>query len=245
MKIALIGNGNMGAEVERIARAKGVTVSKIFTGENNHGGRGLTAESLRGVDVCIEFTAPGSAVKNIEAVAKAGKPIVVGTTGWYDKLDAVRRVVETRNTGLVYAPNFSIGVNLLGHLLNCAAHLFDRYEMYDIAIRETHHRGKADSPSGTALHLSQLLLRNIRRKTTILAGNSAGAIKPGQLHISSERVGHAVGEHTVIFDSEADSLEFTHRAKNRSGFAHGALIAAAWIRDRKGVYTMEDVLATE
>ncbi|HLF15085.1 MAG TPA: 4-hydroxy-tetrahydrodipicolinate reductase [Bacteroidota bacterium] len=245
MNIALIGNGKMGAEVERVALAKGIAVKKIFTEENNRGGRGLTAESLRGIDVCVEFTLPAAAVKNIEAVAKAGKPIVVGTTGWYDDLDAVRKIVETAKTGLVYSPNFSIGVNLFAHLLNCAAHLFDRYEMYDVAIRETHHRGKADSPSGTALHLSQLLIKNIRRKTSILAGNATGAIKQGQLHISSQRVGHAVGEHAVVFDSEADSLEFVHRTKNRSGFAHGALIAAGWIRDRQGVYTMEDVLATE
>jgi 4-hydroxy-tetrahydrodipicolinate reductase len=245
MNIAIIGNGKMGMEVERVALAKGIAVKKVFTEENNRDGRGLTAESLRGIDVCVEFTLPESAVKNIEAAAKAGKPIVVGTTGWYDALDAVRKVVEARKTGLVYSPNFSVGVNILGHLLNCAAHLFDKYEMYDIAIRETHHRGKADSPSGTALHLSQLLLRNVRRKTAILAGNAPGTIKPGQLQISSERVGQAVGEHSVIFDSEADSLEFVHRAKNRSGFAHGALIAAAWLRDRKGVYTMEDVLTSE
>jgi 4-hydroxy-tetrahydrodipicolinate reductase len=245
MNIAIIGNGKMGAEVERAARAKGIEVAKVFTEENNKGGRGLTTQALEGVDVCIEFTMPATALKNIEAVAKAGKPVVVGTTGWYDHLDEVRRLVETRGTGLVYSPNFSIGVNLLGHLLNCAAHLFDKYEMYDVAIRETHHRGKADSPSGTALHLSQLLLKNLRRKTEVVAGNPAGPIKPGQIHISSERVGHAVGEHAVLFDSEADSLEFIHRAKNRSGFAQGALAAAAWVRNRKGVYTMEDVLTTE
>ncbi len=245
MNIAIIGNGKMGTEVERVALARGIAVKKIFTEENNRGGKGLTAESLRGIDVCIEFTLPAAAVNNIAAVAKAGKPIVVGTTGWYDKLDTVGKIIETRKTGLVYSANFSLGVNLLGHLLNCAAHLFDKYEMYDVAIRETHHRGKEDSPSGTALHLSQLLIKNIRRKTSILAGNATGAIKPGQLHISSQRVGHAVGEHSVVFDSEADSLEFIHRAKNRSGFAYGALIAAAWIRNRQGVYTMEDVLTTE
>jgi 4-hydroxy-tetrahydrodipicolinate reductase len=245
MKIAIIGNGKMGAEVERVARAKGIDVARVFTEEENQGGRALTAQSLQGIDVCVEFTLPASAVKNIEAVAKAGKPVVVGTTGWYDRLDEVRRTVEARGTGLVYAPNFSIGVNLLGHLLHCAAHLFDKYEMYDVAIHETHHRGKADSPSGTALHLSQLILKNVRRKTEILSGNPDGPARPGQLQVSSSRVGHVVGEHAVVFDSEADTLEFIHRAKNRSGFAHGALIAAAWVRGRKGVFTMDDVLTTE
>lgn len=245
MKIAVIGNGKMGAEVARVARAKGIEVARVFTEEENAGGKALTPQSLDGIDVCIEFTLPAAAFKNIEAVAKAGKPVVVGTTGWYDRLDDVRRIVEARGTGLVYAPNFSIGVNILGHLINCASRLLDRYDMYDVAIRETHHRGKADSPSGTALHLSQLVLKNIRRKSDVLAGNPGGPIRPGQLQITSERVGHAVGEHAVVFDSEADTLEFIHRARNRSGFAHGALIAAAWVRGRKGVFTMEDVLTTE
>jgi 4-hydroxy-tetrahydrodipicolinate reductase len=245
MKIAIVGNGKMGTEVARVAASKGITVEKVFQEEENRGGRALTAESLRGIDVCIDFTLPASAVRNIEAVARAGKPVVVGTTGWYDRLEAVKKTIEAAGTGMVYSPNFSLGVNLFGHLLNCAAHLFDRYEMYDVSIRETHHRGKEDSPSGTALHLSQALLKNLRRKTAILAGNPQGPVKPGEIHIVSQRVGHAVGEHAVLFDSEADSLEFIHRAKNRSGFAQGALIAAAWIRGRQGVFTMEDVLTTE
>lgn len=245
MRIAIIGDGKMGTEVGRVARSEGIEVVRVFTEESNRGARGLTAESLAGVDVCVEFTIPAAAVANIQAVARAGKPIVVGTTGWYDRLSDVRKVVEERGTGLVYAPNFSLGVNILAHLLNGAARLFDRYGMYDVAIREIHHRGKADSPSGTALQLGQLVLRHVRRKTELLAGNPSGPVKPGQLHISSERVGHAVGEHTVVFDSEADTLELTHRARNRSGFAHGALAAAAWIRDRKGVYTMDDVLTTD
>ncbi len=245
MNIALIGNGKMGAEVARIAAARGIAVAKVFTEENNRGGAGLNAESLAGIDVCVEFTVPDAAVKNIEAAAKAGKPVVVGTTGWYDQLDAVRKVVTTAGTGLVYAPNFSPGVNILGHLLRSAALIFDRHDTYDVALRETHHRAKADSPSGTALHLGRILLDGLQRKSSLLAGNAPGPVAPGQLHISSERVGHAVGEHSVIFDSESDSLEFIHRAKNRSGFAHGALVAAEWIRNRRGVFTMEDVLTTE
>lgn len=245
MKIALIGHGKMGGEIERVAAAKGIQVGKIFTEENNRNGCGLTKESLKGIDVCIEFTLPASAVKNIDAVSRAGKPVIVGTTGWYDHLSAVRKMIEERGTGLVYSPNFSLGINLLMHLLTCAAHLFDRYDMYDVSMREMHHRGKEDSPSGTALHISQLLLQHIRRKTSIAAGNTQGRIRPEDLHIASLRTGEAVGEHAVIFDSESDTMEFLHRAKNRSGFAHGALIAAAWIRDKKGVFTMKDVLTTD
>lgn len=245
MNIALIGHGNMGTEVERVASARGIRVKRIFTEEDNTGGSALTKDSLKGVDVCVEFTLPASAVKNIDAVSRAGKPIVVGTTGWYDHLGAVKKMIAERGTGLVYAPNFSLGINLLEHLLMCAAHLFDRYDMYDVSVREVHHRGKEDSPSGTALHISQLLLQHIRRKTGIVSGNPDGRIKPEQLHISSLRTGATVGEHAVIFDSESDTMEFTHRAKNRSGFAHGALIAAAWVRDKKGVFTMKDVLTTD
>ncbi len=245
MKIALVGNGKMGAEVARIAAERGIDVAKVFTEENNRDGAGLTAGSLAGVDVCVEFTAPGAAVKNIVAAAKAGKPIVVGTTGWYDQLDAVRKAVSEAGTGLVYAPNFSPGVNILSRLLRDAAAIFDRHDAYDVAVRETHHRAKADSPSGTALHLGRILVDNLRRKTSILPGNAPGPVAPGQLQVSSARVGHAVGEHSVIFDSETDSLEFIHRAKNRSGFAHGALLAAGWVRGRRGVFTMEDVLTTE
>jgi 4-hydroxy-tetrahydrodipicolinate reductase len=245
MNIALIGHGTMGKEVERVASAKGITVGKVFTETDNAGGRALTKESLKGIDVCIEFTLPASAVKNIDAVSRAGKPIVVGTTGWYDNLAGVKKMIGERGTGLVYAPNFSLGINLMMHLLTCAAHLFDRYDMYDISLRETHHRAKEDSPSGTALHISQLLLQNIRRKTGIVSGNTRGRIGPEQLHISSLRTGSVVGEHAIIFDSESDSMEFVHRAKDRSGFAHGALIAAAWIREQKGVFTMKDVLTTD
>jgi 4-hydroxy-tetrahydrodipicolinate reductase len=245
MKIAIVGNGKMGTEVERVARAKGIDVARVFTGGENQGARALTAQALAGIDVCVEFSLPAAAVQNIEAIAKAGKPVVVGTTGWYDRLGDVRVMVEASGTGLVYSPNFSIGVNLLGQILNSAARLFDRYEMYDVAVRETHHRGKADSPSGTALHLSQLILRHVRRKTEVLAGNPDGPARTGQLQVSSARVGSVVGEHAVVFDSEADTLEIIHRAKNRSGYAHGALIAAAWVRGRKGVFTMDDVLTTE
>jgi len=245
MNIALIGHGKMGAEVERVAASRNVRVVKIFDIGDNPGGKALTAGTLAGVDVCVEFTVPSAAVGNIEAVAKAGLPIVVGTTGWYDQIDAVKKIIGARGTGLVYAPNFSVGVNILSHLVGRAARLFDRYDMYDAAIRETHHREKADSPSGTALHLGRILLDGIRRIEGVAAGNSDGKIPPGRMNISSTRLGTTVGEHTVAFDSEADTIELTHRAKNRSGFAHGALIAAEWIRGRKGVYTMEDVLTTE
>lgn len=245
MNIALIGHGRMGTEIERVASARGIRVKKIFTEENNRGGGGLTREALKGIDVCLDFTLPASAVKNIDAVSRAGKPLVVGTTGWYDRLPEVKQMIRDRGTGLVYAPNFSLGVNLLEHLLNCAAHLFDRFDMYDVSIREMHHRGKEDSPSGTALHISQLLLQHIRRKSGVLTGAPDGRVRPEQIQISSLRTGSTVGEHAVIFDSESDTVEFLHRAKDRSGFAHGALIAAAWVRERNGVFTMKDVLTTE
>lgn len=245
MKIAIVGGGKMGAEIGRLATQKGIDVARVFTSADNAGGRGLTSESLVGTDVVVEFTNPVAAFDNIRAAAKAGKPIVVGTTGWEARLGEATEIVNACGTGLVHSPNFSLGLNILVRVLDTAARLVDRHEMYDVAIRETHHRGKADSPSGTALHLGRNILKTVRRKTEILAGPASGPVKPGQLHISSERVGHAVGEHTIVFDSEADTIEITHRARNRSGFAQGALVAAAWVHGRKGVFTMDDVLSTE
>jgi 4-hydroxy-tetrahydrodipicolinate reductase len=244
MNIAIIGYGNMGKEIEAVARERKIHVEKIFTEENNENGLGLTPDSLKGVDVCIEFTAPESVLDNIEAVVDAGKSIVVGTTGWYDKLPEVKKLVKQTKVGLLYSPNFSLGINLFFQILTTAAHVFDRFDIYDVALSETHHREKIDSPSGTALALGNLIIQHFHCKREILHETAHGRIKPDQLHISSTRIGHVFGRHSVVFDSEADSIELVHTAKNRRGFALGALIAAEWLKGKKGVFTMKDVLTS-
>lgn len=242
MNIALIGHGRMGKEVERLAKEKGLSVARVFDIHNNAGSLGITRETLKGVDVCIEFSAPGAVISNIEAVAECGKNIVVGTTGWYDRLDHVKKTVKEAKIGLLYASNFSLGVNLFIHLVSHAAHLFDRYHDYDVAVSEMHHTGKIDSPSGTALSVAAAILQSMKRKSEILAETSHGQIKPHQLHVTSTRLGHVTGKHAVTFDSDADVIELVHTAKNRAGFALGAVVAAEWLKGKKGVYTMRDMI---
>jgi len=242
MTIALIGYGKMGKEVEAAARERHITVGRIFTEEENAGAAALTPAALRGIDVCIDFSTPASVLSNIRAVAAAGCNIVVGTTGWYDHLEQVRSTVKEQNTGLLYAPNFSIGVAVFSRIVADAARMFDRQPGYDVAVSEIHHTGKADSPSGTALSLASVILETMHRKTELLAKNPQGAIAPHQLHVSSTRVGSTTGVHTVVFDSEADTIELRHTARNRKGFALGALVAAEWLKGKRGVYTLQDVI---
>jgi len=244
MTIALIGYGKMGKEVEAAAHERAIKIGRIFTEEENAGGAAITPESLRHVDVCIDFSSPVAVLDNIRAVAASGHNMVVGTTGWYDRLEEVRALVKEKKIGFLYAANFSLGVNVFSQIVMDAARLFERHPEYDVALREQHHRGKADSPSGTALSLASVVMQTFRRKSEIVSGQMHGAIKPHQLHVSSTRIGHATGTHTVIFDSEADSIELTHTARTRRGFALGALVAAEWLKGKKGFYTMRDVILT-
>jgi 4-hydroxy-tetrahydrodipicolinate reductase len=242
MTIALIGHGRMGMEVETVARERRIPIGRIFTEEDNTGAVGLTRESLRGIDVCIDFSSPASVVENIRAVATAGCDIVVGTTGWYEHLEEVRKLVGEKQTGFLYAANFSLGVNIFSEIVKDAARLVERHPGYDVAVSETHHSGKADSPSGTALALASLILGAFPRKSGILSDAAHGAIPENRLHVSSTRVGHVPGRHSVIFDSDADTIELTHTARNRRGFAFGALVAAEWLKGKKGFFTMRDVI---
>ena len=244
MNIAIIGYGKMGKEIERVAAERNAAVKKIFNDTDNMGGSGLTKQSLKDVDVCIEFTTPTAVLDNIEAVANCGKNIVVGTTGWYDNLDEVKKLVQVKKIGLLYSPNFSLGMNIFFQILSSTAHVFEKFNLYDVAISETHHHGKADSPSGTALALGQIVLQHLRWKKEMVHDPPHKALKPEQIHISSVRVGNVVGNHRVIFDSEADTIELVHSAKNRTGFALGALIAAEWLRGKKGIFMMKDVLSS-
>ncbi|MDH3253336.1 MAG: 4-hydroxy-tetrahydrodipicolinate reductase [Ignavibacteria bacterium] len=241
MNVALIGYGNMGKEVEQVARERGVTVVQIFDSENIRSLR-ITEESLREVDVCIDFSTPHVVLENITAAVDCGKNVVVGTTGWYDRLDTVRKLVERRGTGFLYSPNFSLGMNLFTQMVMDGARLFDRYPEYDVGVHEIHHAAKADSPSGTALALGSVILQAMRRKQELVTGTLRGRITPQQLQISSARLGHVAGTHAVIFDSESDTVELTHTAKNRKGFALGAIVAAEWLKGKKGFFTMRDVI---
>lgn len=239
VNIALIGYGKMGKAIERIAVAEGHTiVAKIDPSL----GTSISAESLADADVCIEFSHPSVAIDNISKIAALGKPLVVGTTGWYEKMSEVEAIVTENNIGLLWSGNFSIGVHSFFSLLKKAGVLFNKLENYDIAMVEYHHRQKADSPSGTAQMAANILVDAIDRKTKVNVEKIEGKIDPSELHVASVRVGSVPGTHTVSFDSAEDTIEIKHTARSRDGFARGAVIAAAYIVDKKGLFTIDDLM---
>jgi 4-hydroxy-tetrahydrodipicolinate reductase len=255
MKIALVGYGKMGHMIERAAKARGHEVActvDLFAEDascvtqDSH----VMIEALRssGAECIIEFSHPASVKGNISALVPTGIPIVVGTTGWLDNLADVRRQVELNKTALLYSANFSVGVNLFYRMVSEAARLMASFEEYDVAVFESHHNQKADSPSGTGLDIAKRVLENIPRKTKIVADSFDRKPEPDELHVASLRVGSVPGTHTVFFDSAADTIELTHTARSREGFALGAVRAAEWLvrsdgegRAKTGVFTMDDV----
>lgn len=239
LRSALVGYGQMGREIERLAVDRDVTIVERFDVD-----RPLAHGSLTTFDVAIEFTQPSAVVGNITTLLAAGRAVVVGTTGWLEQIETVRNAVREHAGRVVYASNFSIGVNIFFALVRRAGELFNDHAMYDAAVHEIHHTKKADSPSGTALTAAGILLDTLDRKTGLLSDASHGRIAPELLHVSSQRLGSTIGTHSVAFDSDADGLELVHRAKNRSGFALGALLAARWIvRQPSGLYRFEDIFS--
>ena len=234
MKIALIGFGKMGREIDSIARAQGETVAQVF-----ELGSEVRPEALAGVDVCIDFSMPEAVLANIRAAIEAKCDIVVGTTGWYQHLPELKSAVK--ESGLLYSANFSLGMNYFFRIVKHAGDLMNRAAEYDPFIHEIHHRQKVDSPSGTALRLAQILVEAIDRKKEILGTPPEGMIGAEMLHVTSTRAGVVAGTHSVGFDSEADFIELKHVAKTRRGFALGALAGARWLHGRKGIFTMDDV----
>lgn len=249
MNIALIGFGKMGQEIARLAQGKhAITVvvdhhthEEIARLGATHYSNVETAD-FSGVDVAIEFSHPTSALAHIEQLAAQNVNTVVGTTGWYDQLPRVEKIIADAGTGLLWASNFSIGVHLFWKMIERAAQDMNRFEEYDVFGHEFHHRHKADAPSGTARTTADILLKNIDRKTKVLTDTPDRAIAPEELHFSSTRGGSIPGTHSVFFDSLADTIEITHTARNRSGFASGALRCAEWLNGKSGLFSIEDYL---
>lgn len=237
MKIALIGYGKMGHMVEQAAENQGHEIVARLRSTKE-----ITEAALANADICIDFSHPDFAVENIKQVMKLGKDLVMGTTGWYDHLEQVIGIVKRSQNGLLYSPNFSIGVQLFQQIVREAARVMNRFDIYDVGIHEAHHNKKADSPSGTAKALAKVVVNQVSRKRTIVEGPVTGQIAPEVLQIDSLRCGSIPGTHTVFFDSPADTITLTHQARNREGFALGAVAAAKWLRGRKGVYTVEDMM---
>ncbi len=241
MKLALLGSsGRMGSVVQRLAVAADHEIVASFDHETNPGGLALR-DALGGAEVVIDFTHPEVVLRNIAEVAGTGLPMVVGTTGWYDALDEVRKIVDRHGTGLVWGANFSIGALLLMRLTEHAAAFLDRFPEYDPYVVEHHHRGKLDAPSGTGKRLAERIVGSLSRKHEVVEGNPGGKIPDDALHIASVRAGEAFGTHTVGFDAAAETVSLTHTARGRDGFALGALHAAELILNRTGVYEFSEL----
>ncbi|MDO8576870.1 MAG: 4-hydroxy-tetrahydrodipicolinate reductase [Candidatus Daviesbacteria bacterium] len=239
MKIALIGYGNMGHEVENLVKESGTHQVVSVSYENS--GDSLDKEGIAKADVVIDFTSSEIVVDTIKEVAGMGKNMVVGTTGWYDQMDKAKEVVEKANTGFIYAQNFSIGANIFFKVVGFASSMFSKFGDYDVAGFEIHHSGKKDSPSGTAKKMAQVIMENFPQKKVLKTGRLDRQIKSKELHFASLRIGRNPGFHEVIFDSVADEIKLSHSAHGRRGFAEGAIVAAEFIKNKKGFYTFDEV----
>lgn len=245
MNIAIVGYGRMGRMVMESARGMGIGVSSVidpFSDDKEVTGRSLSDIPLSRVDAVIDFSASESVLENIEYYASSGIAAVIGTTGWYDRLDAIKGKLDLEKCSIIYSGNFSIGVAILLKSASYLSRLMNRVSSYDVAISESHHRMKADSPSGTALMLADAVLGNIERKSRVVYGAPEGRIGDDELEISSLRVGSVAGIHSLIFDSSCDTIELKHTARSRSGFAEGAIRAAIWLQGRKGFFSMDDFI---
>jgi 4-hydroxy-tetrahydrodipicolinate reductase len=229
MNIAIIGYGKMGHIIEKAALDRGMNITaKIDPVAPDATHREISEESLKDADVCIEFTAPNVAVGNIKKIAALKKNIVVGTTAWYDSLDDVKVIAEENSIGLVYSPNFSIGVNVFFKLCKYVSEVMNKLNGYEVRVSEAHHIHKKDAPSGTAKKIAEIIKNNIEGVEDI--------------KIRSIREGEIPGTHTVIFECNADLIKLEHEAKNREGFAKGAVMAAEWIKGKKGFFGIDDMM---
>jgi len=236
MKIALIGYGKMGKTIEEIALQRGHTVDlkididsiELFTKEN-----------LQQCDVAIEFTGPHSAKENILNCLNACTPVVSGSTGWLDSWPEVETVCKEKNGSFLYASNFSVGVNIFFELNKKLAQLMKGHKEYDISMEEIHHTQKKDAPSGTAITLAEQILQEIPHKKKWVNMESTDA---EDLSIISKREDPAPGTHSIKYSSSIDDIEIIHTAHSRQGFALGAVLAAEYIRDKKGIFSMKNVL---
>ena len=227
MKLALVGYGKMGRVVEELAAAKGMEVACRFTRERPLRADSATREALADVTALVDFSVPEAVAETVRAAAELSIPLVIGTTGWQDRLGEVREVVEASGIGAVRAANFSVGVNVFYRLVEQAAKLLSSIDGYDPFIHDWHHRFKLDSPSGTALEIRRLMARHYGDR---------------EVPITCQRSGYVPSVHWVGFDSAADTIHIEHRARNRQGLAEGALLAARWIAGRSGFHDFREVM---
>jgi len=242
MKIALLGYGKMGQIIERIAIERGHEIVLKISIDN---AADFTIANLKKADVAIDFSTPNAVVDHIYKCFEAGVPVVVGTTGWYGKLQEIKNDCLSSNNTLLYGSNFSVGVNLFFHLNKVLAKLMNNYPAYEVQVEEIHHTQKLDAPSGTAMTIAEDIIEEMDRKSEwlneVVGTPIPEVIKNEQLLIESHRIENVPGTHTVVYSSEVDDIEIKHTAHNRSGFALGAVIAAEWLEKKQGFYNITDI----
>ncbi len=248
MRLLLCGYGRMGREIAAEAAARDHSVvGKIDPAAPEADFRDLDAyaagprDSNPAPDAAIDFALPEGILDRVRFYGESGIPAVIGTTGWEEQREEVRHLVEESGASLIWSANFSIGAQLLFRITSYAARLVEPFEGYDVYIHEVHHGQKMDSPSGTAFSLGERVLERITRKQRLLTETAHRKIDPGELHVTSTRGGANPGEHHVVLDSQADSIELVHRARSRAGFAAGAVVAAEWIAGKSGYFTIDDL----
>lgn len=252
IRALLIGYGKMGHLIAHLAPQYGIAISGVvspsFNAVNNDlpqpcvGYNSLTQEAIDSCDIAIDFATSKEICQRIHLLASAQKPIIVGTTGWEKHEHEAKKIINDTCGALLYAPNFSLGVALFSRILSYASELFSAFPQYDVGMIETHHRQKQDAPSGTALALAAKLMEHYPERSLSHDLSKSKGLDANQVHISSHRSGFHPGTHEVIFDSHEDTIALTHRARNREGFARGALEAAYWLIDKKGWYSLDDMI---
>jgi len=232
MKIALLGYGKMGQEIEKIATARGHEVILRKTENNNFDG-------MKNADVAIDFSVPTAAITNISTAINDNVPVVSGTTGWLDDYDAITELCQNKNGAFLYASNFSLGVNIFFELNKKLAQLINQTDGYRVEVEEIHHTQKLDAPSGTAITLTQDIIANTHYNSWVLMPDE---VAENDIPITAKRIEKAPGTHSITYTSEVDKISIEHEAFSRQGFALGAVIAAEWLIGKKGVFSMKDVL---
>lgn len=230
MKIALLGYGKMGKVIEKIALERGHEIVLRKSGKDSF-------EGLTNADIAIDFSIPNAALTNISTCLNSNIPVISGTTGWLDYYDQVVSLCKEKDGAFIYGSNFSLGVNIFFELNEQLAKIMAKFDQYKVAMEEIHHTQKLDAPSGTAISLAKGIIDNSDYSSWALEN-----AKSDELLIEAKRIENVPGTHTVFYNSEVDTIEIKHTAHSRDGFALGAVIAAEWIRGKKGIFTMKDVL---
>ena len=243
MNIALIGYGRMGQAIAKLTSKQEINISLIVDPSHKKTNASSIEElNFDDIDVAIDFSHPETAINNIKQLAEKKINIIMGTTGWYDQMEDVKKIIKQADIGFLWASNFSIGVHLFWQIIAQAGKTINHFSEYDVFGHEWHHKDKKDSPSGTAISTANILIKHMNRKEKYVTDKLDRKPESNELHFSSTRGGNIPGTHAIYFDSPADTIEIKHTARSRDGFALGALQCAKWLAGKTGFYSIDDYL---